>query len=69
MQITHFCNAFNSVKINKTVIACDPWVGAGNQTSWISYPIHKNGANILRVHDVKQAKECITIFKKLRDNL
>ncbi len=48
MQITHFSNAFNSVKINKTVIACDPWVGATNQTSWISYPVHKNGANILK---------------------
>ena len=48
MQITHFCNAFNSVKINITVITCDPWVGAGNQQSWISYPIHKNGANILK---------------------
>ena len=48
MQITHFSNAFNSVKINKTVIACDPWVGATNQNSWISYPVHKNGANILK---------------------
>ena len=47
MKITHFCNAFNYVKINKTVIACDLWIGAGDQASWISYFLHKNGANIL----------------------
>ncbi len=27
----------------------------------------QNGANILRVHDVKEAKECIQIFKTYRD--
>tara|TARA_Y100000590_G_scaffold181751_1_gene207108 strand:- start:14212 stop:15564 length:1353 start_codon:yes stop_codon:yes gene_type:complete len=47
MEITHFCNAFVSVKINKTVIACDPWVGAASDMSWISYPIHQNGAKII----------------------
>lgn len=26
------------------------------------------GASILRAHDVKEAKQCITIFKRLRDN-
>ena len=48
MLITHFCNAFNAVKVNRTVIACDPWVGAGDEIGWISYPLHKNGANILK---------------------
>ena len=47
MQITHFCNAFVSVKVNKTVIACDPWVGAASDMSWVSYPIHQNGAKVL----------------------
>tara|TARA_B100001964_G_scaffold194311_1_gene217833 strand:- start:320 stop:1663 length:1344 start_codon:yes stop_codon:yes gene_type:complete len=48
MLITHFCNAFNTVKVNRSVIACDPWVGAGDEIGWISYPLHKNGANILK---------------------
>ncbi len=48
MLITHYCNAFNSVKVNRTVIACDPWVGAGDEIGWISYPLHKNGANVLK---------------------
>ena len=47
MQITHYCNSFISVKINKTVIVCDPWVGLTDATAWLSYPIHKNGVNIL----------------------
>ena len=48
MKITHFCNAFNTVKVNRTVIACDPWVGTGDEIGWISYPLHKDGANILK---------------------
>ena len=47
MEITHFCNAFVSVKINKSIIACDPWVGPASDMSWISYPIHQNGDKIL----------------------
>lgn len=47
MQITHFCNAFVSIKINKTIIACDPWVGSASDMSWISYPIHQDGDKIL----------------------
>ena len=47
MQITHFCNAFVSVKINKTIIACDPWVGPASDMSWVSYPIHQDGVKIL----------------------
>ena len=48
MEITHFCNAFISVKVNRTVVACDPWVGATKENSWVSYPVHKNGVNILK---------------------
>ena len=48
MKITHFCNAFNTVKVNRTVIACDPWVGTGDEIGWISYPLHEDGANILK---------------------
>ena len=47
MLITHYCNSFISVKVNQTVIACDPWVGLTDQTSWLSYPISKNGTDIL----------------------
>tara|TARA_B100000315_G_C14564759_1_gene582358 strand:- start:614 stop:1951 length:1338 start_codon:yes stop_codon:yes gene_type:complete len=47
MQITHYCNAFHSIKIGKTVMVCDPYVGVGSQNSWISYPVHNNGAKIL----------------------
>ena len=47
MQIAHYCNSFISVKINKTVIVCDPWVGSTDATAWLSYPIHKNGVDIL----------------------
>ena len=28
----------------------------------------QNGANILRAHDVKEAKECITLFQELVAN-
>ena len=47
MKLTHYCNSFNSFTAGNSTIACDPWVGEGEQTSWISYPIHKNGVNIL----------------------
>lgn len=36
-----------------------------NGTSVLNMVALQNGANILRVHDVKEAKECITIFSKL----
>ncbi len=39
-----------------------------NGTTVLNTIALQNGANILRVHDVKQAKECIAIFKKLKDN-
>ena len=47
MQVTHYCNSFNSFKAGNSTIVCDPWVGPGEQTSWISYPIHENGGQIL----------------------
>ena len=38
-----------------------------NATSITNFYALQNGANILRVHDVKEAKECIQLFEKLRD--
>ena len=38
-----------------------------NATSITNFHALQNGANILRVHDVKEAKECIKLFKKLKD--
>ncbi len=40
-----------------------------NGTTVLNTIALQNGASILRVHDVSQAKECITIFKKLRNNI
>ena len=47
MEITHYCNSFISIKITKTIIACDPWVGRTNDNAWLSYPIYRNGLNII----------------------
>ena len=47
MEIIHYCNSFISIKINKTTIACDPWVGKTNDNAWLSYPIYRNGLNII----------------------
>lgn len=47
MIVKHFCNAFNLIKTGKSTIVCDPWVGEAAQTSWISYPVHKDGGKIL----------------------
>ena len=47
MEIIHYCNSFISIKINKTTIACDPWVGRTNDNAWLSYPIYRNGLNII----------------------
>lgn len=38
-----------------------------NGTTVLNTIALQNGAAILRVHDVKEAKECITIFKKLKN--
>jgi hypothetical protein len=48
MKVTHYCNSFNSFKAGNSTLVCDPWIGEGEQTSWVSYPIHKNGAQILK---------------------
>lgn len=37
-----------------------------NGTSFLHNTALSKGANILRVHDVKEAKECITLWSKLR---
>ena len=47
MEITHYCNSFLSVKSGKSILACDPWVGKGNQNSWLSTPLYENGSSIL----------------------
>jgi len=47
MQITHYANSFVSIKENKTLIACDPWLGYGLENGWLSFPIYKNGHQIL----------------------
>ena len=38
MEITHYCNSFLSVKINDTIIVCDPWTGVTRDNAWLSYP-------------------------------
>ena len=38
-----------------------------NGTTALHMHALQNGANVLRVHDVKEAKECIQLFKLLRD--
>lgn len=39
-----------------------------NGTTVLNTIALQNGASILRVHDVKEAKECICIFNKLKEN-
>ncbi len=48
MEIIHYCNSFISIKVNKTTIACDPWVGTTNDNAWLSYPIYKDGLKIIQ---------------------
>ena len=38
MEIIHYSNSFISVKVNKTIILCDPWVGVTDDSSWLSFP-------------------------------
>lgn len=38
-----------------------------NGTTALNMVALNNGANILRVHDVKEAVECVTLFEKLKD--
>ena len=38
-----------------------------NGTSILNTLALQNGANILRVHDVKEANECIILLNKLKD--
>ena len=47
MQITHYCNSFNSFKVGNSTLVCDPWVGEATQTAWVSYPVHENGGKFL----------------------
>ena len=37
-----------------------------NGTSILNAFALQNGAKILRVHDVKEAKECIELFKRIK---
>ena len=47
MQITHYCNSFNSFKAGNSTLVCDPWVGEAAQTAWVSFPVHENGGKFL----------------------
>ena len=47
MHITHISNSFISVRINQSIIACDPWVGKTDDNAWLAYPLYKEGKNIL----------------------
>ena len=47
MKITHYSNSFVSVKEKNTLIACDPWIGYGLENGWLSFPIYKNGSQLL----------------------
>ena len=47
MKIQHFCNSFNLFQSGDSKIVCDPWVGNANRIAWMSYPVHKNGAQLL----------------------
>jgi len=47
MQVTHYCNSFNSFKVGNSTLVCDPWVGDTEQTAWVSYPVHENGKKLL----------------------
>jgi|TARA_B110000238_G_scaffold138174_1_gene148875 ribonuclease BN (tRNA processing enzyme) len=47
MQVTHYCNSFNSFKAGNSTLVCDPWVGVAAQTAWVSFPIHENGGKFL----------------------
>ncbi len=46
-------------------LGCSP-KEALNGTSALNMVALQNGANVLRVHDVKEAKECITLYSKLK---
>lgn len=48
MEITHINNSFISVKVGKTVIFCDPWIGQTNDNAWLSFPIYKDGHKSLK---------------------
>lgn len=48
MEITHYCNSFLSVKINDTIIVCDPWTGVTKDNAWLSYPNHNISEKFLK---------------------
>ena len=47
MEITHLCNSFLYLRIGKTKLVCDPWVGSTFDNSWVSTPINLNGVKIM----------------------
>lgn len=47
MIITHYANSFVTIKSGATTLACDPWLGYGNENAWLSYPIFQNGEKTL----------------------
>jgi dihydropteroate synthase len=42
---------------------------ATNGTTFLHFPALEGGSNILRVHDVKQASECVKLFQSVKQNL
>ncbi len=48
MKITHYVNAFLSIRENSTTLACDPWIGVANYGGWMSYPISEGGVKLLK---------------------
>ena len=47
MEINHISNSFINVKVNESVITCDPWVGNTTCNAWLAYPLYNNQKSIL----------------------
>ena len=45
-KITHYANSFISIQGEKSVLTCDPWIGATTDNAWYSYPLkNENDVN------------------------
>ena len=68
MQITHYCNSFNSFKVGNSTLVCDPWVGEAAQTAWVSFPVHENGGKLLNnikpdfIYSFEWEPNCLAIW-------
>jgi UDP-MurNAc hydroxylase len=52
MKITHISNSFIKVKLNGSVVICDPWVGIANHGGWHSFPEFLNSDLLALCDDV-----------------